>query len=524
MCPRSLINVDAIPRPSLDRPVRRTSGSSWAIAHALAVLLIVIAIVNGHATAAQIDRPVDRPNIVLVMADDLGYGDVGFLGGEAIATPHLDRLAADGITWRRFYAGSPVCSPSRAMVLTGRHAHRLGITGANAGHMPGAEITLAEALRDRGYRTGHFGKWHLGTLTTQRPDSNRGGPTPRGRSHFAPPREHGFDVNVSTEAKVPTWDPYFEPLNNRNRSWWDPLGPNDRRQAYGTAYWSRGQYVPGLLEGDDSRIILDFALPFIRDTVAEQRPFLAVVWFHSPHRPVVSGDRDRAPYDDGRTSHAQHYAGTVAALDAQIGRLRDELRRLGVVDETLIWFWSDNGPEGFSKVKPGSPGPFRGRKATLYEGGIRVPCALVWPEMVRPGRVINEPAAGVDVLPTLLELLGDEPIDDRTYDGRSLAGWLVDQPTPRDEPLGFLYRNRGAWVLRRHKLIVEGLANDIVTADLADAQPSDLEVELYDLRDDPAESRNLNNERPVLRDRLLRAFLDWRAEVLRDAQSIEEPS
>ncbi|MHC4499432.1 MAG: sulfatase-like hydrolase/transferase, partial [Planctomycetota bacterium] len=150
-----------------------------------------------------------RPNVVLVMTDDQGWGDVGYNGHPVLKTPNLDQMAEEGIRFERFYSGAPVCSPTRGSCLTGRHPFRYGIYHANVGHMKKDEITLAEVLKMQGCATGHFGKWHLGTLTKTVKESNRGGK--RGAAHYSPPWENGFDECFSTEAKVPTWDPMVRP-------------------------------------------------------------------------------------------------------------------------------------------------------------------------------------------------------------------------------------------------------------------------------------------------------------------------
>ena len=154
-------------------------------------------------------RDANKPNVILCMADDLGWGDTGFNGNSIINTPNLDAAAKAGIVFRRFYSGAPVCSPTRGSCLTGRHPYRYGVFFANVGHMRKNEITLAEALKTQGYATGHFGKWHLGTLTKTEKESNRGGP--KGVKDYSPPWDNGFDVCFSTEAKVPTWDPMTDP-------------------------------------------------------------------------------------------------------------------------------------------------------------------------------------------------------------------------------------------------------------------------------------------------------------------------
>ncbi len=176
------------------------------------------------------------PNIVLVMCDDLGWGDTGFNGNKIIKTPHLDSMAAAGLRFTRFYAAAPVCSPTRGSVLTGRHPYRYGIYFANTGHMKDEELTLAELLRKKGYRTGHFGKWHVGTLTKTVNEANRGGP--RGVKHYSPPQDNGFDVCFSTESKVPTWDPMWTPKKHSGgssrKNWWQPLENTSGMIPYGT--------------------------------------------------------------------------------------------------------------------------------------------------------------------------------------------------------------------------------------------------------------------------------------------------
>ena len=223
------------------------------------------------------------PNVILLMADDMGWADTGFNGNTVVRTPHLNSMAANGLVFNRFYAAAPVCSPTRGSCLTGRHPYRYDIPTANAGHLLKKEWTLAEMLKGKGYRTGHFGKWHLGTLTQSGRDSNRGGE--RNQEHFAPPTDHGFDTFFSTEAKTPTWDPLWAPQKH-NRSWWDPVEPS-LRSPYGTAYWTPQGKVEATLEGDDSQIIMDQALAFIEESIEKEQPFLTVIWFHAPHLPVV---------------------------------------------------------------------------------------------------------------------------------------------------------------------------------------------------------------------------------------------
>ena len=384
------------------------------------------------------------PNIVLILCDDLGYGDVGFNGNEVIRTPHLDAMRAAGARFTRFYAGGPVCSPTRGTCLTGRHYSRYGINHANQGRLPTQEITLATVCKQRGYRTGHFGKWHLGTLTRDDRDANRGGPDHA--DEYSPPWLHGFDVCFSTESKVPTWDPMVTPDEQRpdgQPRWGIPGEP------FGTAYWNeRGERVVDNLAGCDSRAIVDRAEPFIRDCAAAGQPFLAVVWFHAPHTPVVAGPRHRALYGE-RIEQEQHYYGCITAMDEQVGRLRQVLRDSGVADRTVVWFCSDNGPEGGEDLarngrSRGVTGGLRGRKRSLFDGGVGVPALVTWPGVVEPGREITAPCSTLDYLPTMADCLGWSMPDERPIDGVSLMPLLRSEVEARGKPIPYRFLEREA--------------------------------------------------------------------------------
>ncbi len=372
---------------------------------------------------AQAQTP--RPNIVLIMADDLGWGDVGYNGNTVIRTPHLDRMAAEGARFDRFYAAAPVCSPTRASCLTGRHPFRSGVFGANTGMLRAEEVTIAEVLKAEGYATGHFGKWHLGTFTSTMRDSNRGGPD--NPQLVNPPTRHGFDTYFSTEAKVPTWDPmkrparFDESLGESRRFGWRALQASQPAEVYGTSYWSPDGRVSDDLEGCDSRLIMDHAVEFIRDARDSGKPFLAVIWFHAPHLPCVAGPEYAAMYED-HDFKMQQFAGCITALDEQVGRLRKTLSDLQIDQNTMVCFTSDNGPENGT---PGSTGGLRDRKRSLHEGGIRVPGLVVWPAVVRKPIIITAPCVTSDYLPTVLNALGKD-IDKHPLplDGASLLPLL----------------------------------------------------------------------------------------------------
>lgn len=449
-------------------------------------LLFALGLTGGFAT--------EKPNIILLMADDLGWGDVGFNGNKTIKTPHLDAMAKSGLKFNRFYAAAPVCSPSRGSCITGRHPYRYGIPFANSGHMKPEELTLAELLKKQGYSTGHFGKWHLGTLTKTVKDANRGGL--RGAKHFSPPQDNGFDICFSTESKVPTWDPLLRPNGNNSNKWWDAVSTSNESKLYGTAYWNeRGESVTQNTLGDDSRVIMDRAIPFIRGAAKHGQPFFGIVWFHAPHLPVVAGPKHTAIYAEHQ-KYAQHYYGCITALDEQVGRLRAELRALGIDKETVLFFCSDNGPEGQAGQAPGTAGHLNGRKRSLLEGGIRVPGIVEWPGRVKAGRTTDIPCVTSDYLPTLLDLLEAKPTSDRPIDGMSLVPLLDSNLTKRGKSIGFESKGQLAWVGDRYKLYrSDGAAK----------------FKLFDLIADPAERNDLANAKPRLAKRLVEELGAWRA-------------
>jgi arylsulfatase A-like enzyme len=348
------------------------------------------------------------PNIILLLADDLGWGDVGFNGNEIIKTPQLDKMAASGVVYKRFYAASPLCSPTRGSCLTGRYPFRYGILSAHTHGLRPAEITVAEVAKERNYTTGLFGKWHLGWLE---PDNVKG------RGIYSPPWHHGFDSSFCTYSAVPTYDPQITPDG------WNKWG-NKEGERWSESYFINGREVTEKLQGDDSKIIMDKAIPFIENAVKREQPFFACIWFHTPHEPVVAGPEYRAMYRQYSDS-AQHYFGCITAMDDQIGRLNSKLEQLGVADNTIILFTSDNGPEGEVSQpvnKIASTGPFRGHKHTIYEGGLRVPAVLYWPGNIDPGRVSDAITGTVDFFPTVAQLFNYEFSDENTriIDGESL--------------------------------------------------------------------------------------------------------
>jgi|GEM_PF-606441 len=445
------------------------------IAKIIATVVAVLSPLMVTLHAAQ-SATAARPNIILMMADDMGWGDPGFNGNTVIKTPHLDAMAKAGLRFDRFYSGAPVCSPTRGTVLTGRHPYRYGIWTANEGHLRKEEVSLPEVLKTQGYTTGHYGKWHLGTLD---PNFSGKGAGRDAAKNFMTPAMKGSDDWFATEYGVRLWDPFTDAAAN--------------------PYYHNGKLETENLAGDDSRVLMDRAIPFIRKAAAAKTPFLAVIWFHAPHEPVAAGPEYLKMYP-GLSEGEQHFYGCITALDEQVGRLRKELRDLGVADNTMLWFTSDNGPEGNTGDagrQRGSAGGLRGRKRSLWEGGVRVPGLVEWPARIKPGTVTTVPCSTLDYFPTTLELLGfkmkgqPEPID-----GVSLvplfAGKMTERPVPIPfETIGGTGSNnsrgspRMALVDNRYKL-------------LTDMDGSNGTDQLFDLLADRSESKNLATERADL--------------------------
>ena len=437
-----------------------------------------------------------RPNIIFCMTDDQGWGDTGYNGHPRLRTPHLDAMSREGTRFDRFYAAAPVCSPTRGSVVTGRHPYRYGITFANVGHMKREEITVAEIAKELGYRTGHFGKWHLGTLTRDIPDGRRGGP---GTTDYSPPWDNGFDVCFSTEIAMPTWDPM-------------------ENQRFPGKYWTGpGEFATDNLAGDDSRIVMDRALPFIRAAVDAAEPVVAVIWFHSPHEPVRSGGTYLDMYADQDEDH-QHYYGCVTAMDEQMGRLRAELQELGIAATTMLWFCADNGPAGAGGGceqvpggrQQGSSGPFRGRKGNLYEGGVRVPGLLVWPERFPEPRTVDVPCSTCDYFTTVMDVWGYQLPDAlrRPYDGISLLPVLDGKLQSRSHRIGFQSANQMAMTDNRYKIYRGG---------------ADQPFELYDLLEDPYETRDIADQYPAVVQELCESLKVWRESCAASARGEDYP-
>lgn len=457
------------------------------------IYLIIGCVENKNKVIPLAISEEERPNIILLMADDQGWGDTGYNNHPYLMTPNLDAMAGNGAEFTRFYAASSVCSPTRGSVMTGRHPERFGICYANCGHIKSEEITLAEMVKEKGYTTGHFGKWHLGTLTKDILDANRGGLT-ENEKHYAPPSAHGFDVSFVTESKVPTWNPMITPSKTAG----DVNGKLIEGEHFGTYYWTgSGEIETENLEGDDSRVIMDRAIPFIEDAVKDNKPFLSVIWFHTPHLPVLAGEKYTKKYAK-LSEDQQHYYGVITALDEQVGRLRSKLRKLGIADNTVLFYTSDNGPEGNS-VKGRTQGftnGLRGRKRSLYEGGIRVPGIIEWPSKIKGGSKIDTPCFTSDYFPTIASMLNiDIAKYKRPYDGIDILPLALGNEKNREKEMAFAIKKQAALIKGEYKIYSSNSGGSF---------------ELYNIVEDPSETINLAEVKSKKLNELIALWKSWK--------------
>ncbi len=355
------------------------------------------------------------PNIIIVLADDLGYGDLACYGNEAIHTPHLDQFAKEGVRFTSCYSAAANCSPARAGLMTGRTPWRIGIHNwiptLSPMHVKASELTIATLLREQGdYSTCHTGKWHLnGNFNLP------GQPQPN---------DHGFDH-------------WFSAQNNAL--------PN-HRNPYN---FVRNGVPVGPLEGYSGELVIDEAISWLRAENGTgrnlEKPFFMFVCFQEPHEPVASAERFTRLYDQFEDPAERALYGNITQMDAAFGRFMAELDSLRLRENTLVFFTSDNGPALTGKHPYGSAGPLRTKKGYLYEGGIRVPGLLRWPGKAKPGTEDDTPICGVDWLPTLCEVAGIKKPDDRALDGTSILPILDGREIKRNTPLYWHFiRARGA--------------------------------------------------------------------------------
>lgn len=417
------------------------------------IVLAALVIVPAPSSAlAEDEPPPQRPNLLWIWADNLGYGDLGVYGSRKINTPVIDRLAAGGVRLTQYYVAHTVCSPSRAALLTGRQPFRVGITDVlrpdSPAGLPGDELTLAEALRERGYATAAIGKWHLGDR----------------RPYL--PRQHGFDVYFG----LPYSMDMLPTLLYRDDEILEPL--------------------PGDKVADVTERLTAEAIRFI--AAHKDRPFFLYFSHTIPHPPLNLPKAVRTP-------DRPVYEDAIEHMDRQTGLLLQAVERHGLTESTLVIFTSDNGP----MHREGDAGGLRGRIRDSYEGGIRVPLIARWPGKIPPGQVVDTPAIAYDVFPTMVRLAGGRLPEDRVYDGQDVWPLLSGKGQfTREKPFVWVYDDNVTAIRHgRWKLHVGSRERTL-------PRP-----ELYDLEMDPKETKDLAEAHPDVVRRLQAAVREFQAQV-----------
>ncbi|MDB4422622.1 sulfatase-like hydrolase/transferase [bacterium] len=337
-----------------------------------------------------------RPNFVVFLADDMGWGDSATYGHPLIKTPNLDKLASQGVKLTQCYSACGVCSPSRSAILTGRTPYRNGVwrhlSGNHAAHLRASEITYPKLLKKIGYETCHVGKWHL----LSKPQFNN--------LEFPQPADHGYDHSLYTHNNA---SPSHKNPDNFFRNG-KPVGPTKSYSA---------QFVAAE------------AVQWLTQTRDAKKPFALSVWLHEPHSPIATDPKFSALYDGHENAN---YMGNITQLDHALGQVMNALEDTGAADNTLVIFTSDNGPVARFG---GTTGGLRGGKRSSHEGGIRVPGVVRWPGRIKPGTTSNVPVIGTDIFATVLNIVGIPLPADRTIDGVSMLPALEGKPLQREIPL-----------------------------------------------------------------------------------------
>jgi len=412
-----------------------------------------------------------QPNLVLFLADDLGYGDLGCFGHPLIQSPNLDRFAKQGVKLTQCYAASAVCSPSRSALLTGRTPHRNGvytwIAEDSEVHLRRSEVTLPVLLKKAGYTTCHSGKWHLNGLF-----NNPAHPQPG---------DHGYD-------------------------WWLATQNNAAPTHENPDNFVRNGQPAGSLRGYSAPLVVSEAITWLKEKRDASKPFFIAVWTHEPHYPIKSDPKFKALYP-GLTDDIQreHHA-NVTQMDHAFGMLMQALDEQKLAESTFVFFTSDNGPEGDGIKSPGrgSSGGLRGRKRDLHEGGIRVPGLARWPGKIPPGSSIDVPVIGSDVFPTMLGIAGIEAPRDRVLDGVNVLGALDGSAKTLERPQPLFWRLHMAPNAKIAMRVNDWkiLANAGLT-----------EFELFDLKHDPKETTDLKNKEPPLFQEMKARLIEHNAKV-----------
>ena len=465
-------------------------------------------------------RPANRkPNIIFAMADDLGWGDVQYNNGNA-STPHLNEMAQspNTILLQRYYSGGPVCSPTRGTVLTGRNHNRYCVWSANAGNdepdfvraenmpLPLSEITVAEVLHEAGYSTALFGKWHLGDFKPVE-GGNKKWPV----SH---PGQHGFDQWFATERSAPTSTincgcfPHSQCI----------LGHYKDRPPCTNYYTNKSGDIVGWPEPiphGDSHFIWSLAENYIKEQVNSNKPFFLYLPFHTVHKRYIAAKQYKTMYQTQKYSLNQiDYYGSITEMDDVMGKLRKLLEDLGIKKNTMLWFTSDNGP---SRHSPGVTNGLRGWKSSLYEGGVRVPGMIEWPDIITSNKVSSFPVVSNDLLPTVRDILDIKPPDNRPIDGISILPFLQGKLEHRNQSIYWAFLKPSRFKKGTYNISTSGDQYKLIATYEIDKI---IHYELYDLINDMEERIDLSKKYPLICNKLLDEIINWRKSVMDSAHKV----
>lgn len=472
-----------------------------------AVFLCTILPCSGQTKDDVLEKPQStKTNFLQILTDDQGWGDLKSYGHVFIQTPNIDKLAEEGLKFTHCYSSAAVCSPSRSSILTGRTPYRNGvyrwIPADHYCYLQSDEVTLPQLLRQNGYQTAHFGKWHLSNYTEEMTEE---------RSRPQRFKNFGF----GTDPNQPSMDDY-------GYDYWFATG-NVARPCHKDPdnFFLNGKAM-GLMEGFSAQIVAAEVIKWLRQHREDNQPFFMTLWFHEPHGPIESDPRFIERYKRVKDPSFQQYLANVTQIDEAVGEVVQALKDEGIYDDTMIWYTSDNGPEGSHQYGSfntenqiggpryrGSTGGLRGRKRDTHEGGIRVPGIISWPagfahNGLKPGGISDEPIIGSDVFPTLLEIAGIDLPKNVTLDATSIVPILKNKEFQRLKPL--YWRNH----IREFNIALrEGDWKIIGKSD----QTS---FELYNLVKDPRETTDLSAHKPELFERLKKVLIEYDNEVLKE--------
>ena len=425
-----------------------------------------------------------QPNFIIFLTDDQGYGDLSCMGATDFRTPNLDQMAAGGVRFTNWYSNSPVCSPSRAALLTGRYPGNAGVRSILAGHrtasgLPTEVPTIANGLQDLGYYTAMSGKWHLGLAEGSRPEN------------------HGFDDWFGFMAGCIDFYShiFYWQMNKDGHAQLHDLWEN------GIEIYRDGEYF--------TELITEYTIKYVRRAIEQNKPFFLYVPYNAPHYPMHAPAKyvERFP---NLSWDRKIMAAMLSAVDDSVGEILNELERQGILDNTFTYFQSDNGPSreirNWLDGTPdpyygGSAGKLKGHKFSLYEGGIRSPGIMSWPDKITAGQVVDQPGAAMDVFPTFLSAAGGDP-NDYQLDGKNAMLMLTEgRPSLHDAIF---------WEMNQQTAVRRGKWKLVLNGQLVEGAPAQDDVHLADLETDMGETNNRKDKHPELTAELTQLAQAWR--------------